>query len=168
MNHRVIILAASVLIVAASVGGVVYVEWPGRSASQTESVLQGTPGIETVQEPTPATHSPVTSLPQPIVGPPEAEATEPSLGQLEVTPVRITAGVPTTVFAEILISNPQLIPASVNLQRLDQTGKVVQILSPMSDGGRSGDRIANDRRYSIEVIFNESAEENSPPRICCI
>jgi hypothetical protein len=54
-----------------------------------------------------------------------------------------------------LITDPSLIPGSVNLVRLDGNENVVGIVGVMHDDGKDGDAVAGDHVYSLQLVLNE-------------
>lgn len=152
MNHRVTIVAICVLIVAAIVGGVVYVEWPRQRAPQ------GSSAVETMQKQATATSSILNTVPNPAVGPPSAESAQQELGIIgtpRVRPLFISAIEPTPVTVEIEIPDPGYISGSANLQRLDVKGKVIAVLGTLHDDGLNGDVVAGDKIFTLQTTLNE-------------
>lgn len=88
----------------------------------------------------------------------EAPTTQNVTVTLEVTPLKITAGVPTSVFAEVFTADLQPLPTTVTLQRVDEDGNIKETVGTLHDDGQNGDRVANDRRYSLEATLNEPIE----------
>jgi hypothetical protein len=79
-------------------------------------------------------------------------------GELVIQPLTITAQVPTTIFSEISIPDSELIPQSVRLDRLDETGKIIAALGNLRDDGQGGDLKAGDKRFAAEFMFNEPSQ----------
>ena len=82
------------------------------------------------------------------------------IGTTSITPTSTTTGVPVTVTVTSLISDPSLIPASVNLQRLDASGRVVAIIGTLHDDGVNGDAVAGDNVYTITTTIFENAQDS--------
>jgi hypothetical protein len=66
---------------------------------------------------------------------------------------------PTQVVITSLITDPTLIPGSVDLVRLDSNGTVVGVAGQMHDDGANGDAVAGDHVYSIRVTLNEPIQQ---------
>ncbi|MEF8770615.1 choice-of-anchor X domain-containing protein [Candidatus Accumulibacter contiguus] len=81
----------------------------------------------------------------------------PSIGSVQITPDAITAGAPTTVRVMAVIADPTLIPATVNLQRVNEAGAAVAVLGSLHDDGRNGDAVAGDQVYTLNVVLTETA-----------
>jgi hypothetical protein len=81
----------------------------------------------------------------------------PSIGPVQLTPTSIAAGIPTTVRITAAIDDPDLIPSTVNLQRLNDAGAPVAVLGALRDDGLSGDAVGGDHLYTLDVQFTESA-----------
>jgi RHS repeat-associated protein len=81
----------------------------------------------------------------------------PSIGSVQITPDAIAAGVPTTVRVTAVIADPTLLPATVNLQRVNEAGAAVAVLGSLHDDGRNGDAVAGDRVYTLDVVLTETA-----------
>ena len=154
MSHRFIIAFIGLVIITAVVSGVVYFEWPKQSAAPTGE--HGTTSPRPVL--TPASTTFPRFLPSPTIGPSPSEAGEPALGILgtpSVKPSIIIAGTPTEVTVTIPIPDPGLVPNSVNLQRLDATGKVVGVLGSLHDDGLDGDAVVGDKTFTIRTTLTE-------------
>jgi hypothetical protein len=80
---------------------------------------------------------------------------QPSIGAFTVTPNIIAVGEPTTVQFTVHIDTPTLNPASVELLRVDQDGKVLASLGRMWDTGTHGDGIPGDKIFSLAVTLRE-------------
>ena len=74
-----------------------------------------------------------------------------------VAPTSIPVNTATTVTVTAQISDPSLIASSVNLQELDPTGKVFNVISSMYDDGTHGDAVAGDGIYTVSLSFKQSA-----------
>jgi RHS repeat-associated protein len=81
----------------------------------------------------------------------------PSIGSVQITPDAIAAGAPTTVRVTAVIADPTLIPATVNLQRVNEAGAAVAVLGSLHDDGRNGDAVAGDQVYTLNVVLTETA-----------
>ncbi len=79
----------------------------------------------------------------------------PTIDSPKIFPSAITVGVSTLVTISVQINDPTLIISSVNLPRLDDTGKVVAILGTLHDDGLNGDSLAADKRFTIQKAFTE-------------
>ena len=89
----------------------------------------------------------------------------PAVGPVAITPATAVVGVPTVVTVTALIEDPLLIPASVNLQQIDATGKVVAIVGTLRDDGTNGDVVAGDKVFSARVTLNEAQEGSVSLRV---
>jgi hypothetical protein len=78
-----------------------------------------------------------------------------AIGRPSVTPGIIRAGAPTRVLVTAHIDHPALIPASVNLIRLNPNGSPT-IIGHLRDDETDGDTTARDRVYRGQIDFNES------------
>ncbi|MBS1859363.1 MAG: hypothetical protein JST11_28575 [Acidobacteria bacterium] len=97
----------------------------------------------------------------------------PAIGTVTVTPMSIVAGVATQVTFTAAISDPSVIPSSVNVQRRDDQDRFVSILGTMHDDGQNGDATAADGIYTLRttltiattgtVIFKVSAAFHGSP-----
>lgn len=85
-----------------------------------------------------------------------AESTTEGIGTPLLSPVSITAGRATPVVVEVAITNPDVIPGSVQFLRLDTSGKVTGKIGKMHDDGQSGDARANDGVFTLQVTLNEA------------
>jgi hypothetical protein len=80
-----------------------------------------------------------------------------TIGTTTVNPDTTQAGLPLTVTVTSSITDPAVIPESVNLQRLDASGRVVSIVGSLHDDGLNGDVAAGDQIYSIRATVFENA-----------
>jgi hypothetical protein len=80
----------------------------------------------------------------------------PSLGVVQATPTIVARNTQTMVTVTASITDPSLIPGSVNLLRLDASGSAVATLGTLRDDGTSGDLIAGDKIYTGQAILNEA------------
>ncbi len=80
-----------------------------------------------------------------------------TIGPTALSPTSTPAGIGATVTITSQITDPGLIPASVNLQRLDAQGRVVAIVGDLHDDGLSGDDVASDGVFTLRLaIFERS------------
>jgi hypothetical protein len=80
----------------------------------------------------------------------------PSIGTTTVTPNIIGVDTPTQVRVTAQITDPSLLPTSVNLFKVDATGKVLASLGRMYDDGTNGDVVAGDHVFGRAVNLNET------------
>lgn len=73
----------------------------------------------------------------------------------EPAQIRIGQSSKVRFFADI--SNPNVVPGSVNLQRMGASGTNPIVVATLNDNGTNGDEIQGDGRYSVELTFNEAA-----------
>jgi RHS repeat-associated protein len=88
---------------------------------------------------------------------PSAAWAVPSIGTVQLTPTSIASGAATTVRVTAAIADPGVIPATVNLQRLNDAGAPVAVLGTLHDDGVNGDAVAGDHIYTLDVVFTEIA-----------
>ena len=74
----------------------------------------------------------------------------PAVGPVVITPQEVFVNSLSLVTVTASIQDPGVIPASVNLQRLNDDGKVVGIVGSLNDSGLNGDAVAGDRVFTIE------------------
>ena len=72
-----------------------------------------------------------------------------TIGATSVTPTSTPAGVAQVVTVTSVITDPSVIPSSVNLQQLDSSGRVVAILGTLHDDGLNGDLVAGDGTFTL-------------------
>ncbi len=144
MNHRLITILIGLCIIAAVVGGVVSWEWKHITPKQTE--IANTSSLTEASTTPRSSTSSVVVFPMLVVGPYRVEAAD---GVASAFPTIIAVNEPTDVIVTIQITDTRLIAGSVNLQRLDEGGKVLVILGTLNDSGTNGDAVAGDRTYSI-------------------
>lgn len=161
MKHRVIIALVSILVIGLVVGGL---SWPrlaerwaasGTSPRVATSSSPASPSeLPTTSSSAPLTSRATTSVADllPSFGTPRAEAQE---GVAVAAPSIIAVNEPTDVTVTVKITDSRLIPASVNLQRLDASGKVTAVLGTLNDAGTGGDAVAGDKIYTIRKTFTE-------------
>jgi hypothetical protein len=87
--------------------------------------------------------------------PQSSESTLGIIGIPAITPATIIASRPTQVTVTIPITDPNLILTSVNLQRLDATGRVAAVVGNLNDGGFDGDEVAGDKIFTLQAPLNE-------------
>jgi hypothetical protein len=79
-----------------------------------------------------------------------------TIGATSVSPNVTPAGVPLAAVVTSSITDPSLIPDSVNLQKLDQSGRVVSVVGTLHDDGLNGDTVAGDNSFSISTTIFET------------
>jgi hypothetical protein len=80
-----------------------------------------------------------------------------TIGQTTLTPSSIPLNSPTTVLVTSVITDPSLIPSSVNLQRLDAVHGTFANIGTLYDDGTHGDAVAGDGTFSLQLSFIEGA-----------
>lgn len=154
MNHRIIILLLTIGIVTAIVGGVMFWNWPAGPVREDFG-----PGLTSPTKTSPleqlrtATSSVLEKPSTPAIGPAPAEWAG---GVASANPTIIAVNEATDVVVTIPITDSRLIPGSVNLQRLDATGKVIAVLGTLNDAGTGGDTTTGDRNFTIRRSFTEA------------
>ena len=78
------------------------------------------------------------------------------VGETIATPVTVLVGTVTLVTVTSKIEERSLLPASVNLQRLDSAGRVAETLGTLVDDGTAGDVTAGDKTFTIQTKFHET------------
>ena len=86
----------------------------------------------------------------------DTDTAEAQPGIAAASPSIITLNEPSEVTITIEITDTRLIPTSVNLQRLDETGKAIAILGNLNDSGTNGDTLAGDKIFSTTYTFAEA------------
>lgn len=81
----------------------------------------------------------------------------PTIGPVAITPPEVLVNSLSVVTVTASIQDPGVIPASVNLQRLNDDGKVVGIVGSLNDSGLNGDAVAGDGVFTIEWIVQPMA-----------
>lgn len=71
-------------------------------------------------------------------------------------PAQIRIGQTSKVLFFADISNPNVVPGSVNLQRMGAAGTNPVVVATLNDNGTNGDEIQGDGRYSVELSFTET------------
>jgi len=79
----------------------------------------------------------------------------PVVGPLIAVPNVVGVNAPTQVLVTVNITDPLLIPGSVNLLRLDSSGRVIAILAVLRDDGTNGDNVAGDKTFSARLTVSE-------------
>jgi len=80
-----------------------------------------------------------------------------TIGATAASPTSAPVGVATTVTVTSVITDPSLIPGSVNLQSLNSSGQVIALLGTLHDDGLNGDAVANDGTYTLQTMIYETA-----------
>ncbi len=80
-------------------------------------------------------------------------AAAPSIGVVTVTPMTAVVGSPTHVTIEASITDPSLIPGSINLLQLNPNGATT-ILGTLHDDGLGDDPVAGDLLFTLAVTLN--------------
>lgn len=83
------------------------------------------------------------------------QAAAPTIGATNVTPSVIGVTTPTLVTITAKITDLSLLPAGVNLLRVDASGKTPAIIGVMHDDGLSGDAVGGDKIFSLRLTANE-------------
>ena len=79
-----------------------------------------------------------------------------TIGALQVAPKSTPAGSGVSVFAVVQITAPEVIPSSVNLQKIDAQGRAT-IIGTLRDDGTEGDATANDRLFTLRFsVFEQN------------
>ncbi len=79
-----------------------------------------------------------------------------TIGALQVAPKSTPAGSGVSVFAVVQITAPDVIPSSVNLQKIDAQGRAT-IIGTLRDDGTEGDATANDRLFTLRFsVFEQN------------
>jgi RHS repeat-associated protein len=80
----------------------------------------------------------------------------PSIGGMQITPSTLAPGAPTTIRVTATITDPTVIPGSVNLQRVNDAGAAVAVMGSLRDDGLNGDAVAGDQVYTLDAVFTET------------
>jgi len=80
-----------------------------------------------------------------------------TIGTVKALPATASVGVATSVTITATITDPGVIPSTVQVQLLDGTGKVLSIVGTMHDDGANGDAAPNDGVYSLAVTVYQTA-----------
>ena len=70
-------------------------------------------------------------------------------------PYGLAAGVPTVATVTVAIPEAGLIPSSVLLLRLGDSGRVIATFGTMRDDGMKGDAVAGDKLFTLQLLFLE-------------
>ena len=84
------------------------------------------------------------------------QAAAPTIGPATATPAYIVVNTPTPVVITAQITNTSLIAGSVNLLKVDSTGKTLATVGVMRDDGMNGDAKAGDKTFSYRLSVNEA------------
>jgi len=84
----------------------------------------------------------------------------PSMGTMYAFPTALAINKATVITLTIPIPDPALIPNSVNLLKLGPSDAQPTILGILHDDGKSGDAVAGDGIYTIQVPFDETSTGN--------
>lgn len=76
------------------------------------------------------------------------------VGFTKVLPKFIVANTPSELVATSVITNPNVIPSSVSLERINEDGSVT-VLGTLHDDGLNGDLSFSDHIYTLVTILNE-------------
>lgn len=77
----------------------------------------------------------------------------PSIGTVRVAPTTVVVGTPTLVSVQASLTDPLLIPSSVNVLQLNPNGTTT-VLGILHDDGLNGDRSAGDSIFTFAVTLN--------------
>jgi hypothetical protein len=77
------------------------------------------------------------------------------ISELGVSPLQLTAGVPTPVFSAITFP---MTPSDPRLERVNDDG-TIEILGMLRDDGQNGDPVAGDGEYATSTVFNTLSSE---------
>lgn len=72
-----------------------------------------------------------------------------TIGTVAINPGSAPAGNAASVTITAQIPDPSVITSSVNLQRIDAQGRVVEVVGSMVDDGANGDAVSGDRVFTI-------------------
>lgn len=78
------------------------------------------------------------------------------IGPTSINPSTTAAGVPMEILVTSAITNPDVIPETINLQKLDASGRVIAVLGSLRDDGLEGDAQAGDNVYTIKTTVLEN------------
>lgn len=76
------------------------------------------------------------------------------IGQPIVSPAALSVGSTTTIMVSAVLRIPNIIPGSVNVQRLDPNGQIT-VAGLLNDNGVDGDSIAGDGIFSGHIVLSE-------------
>ncbi|MEQ1758239.1 MAG: hypothetical protein ABL986_07975 [Vicinamibacterales bacterium] len=80
----------------------------------------------------------------------------PAVGPVTVSPMVVGTGPVASVSVAAAIADVSLLPTSVNLLRVDVSGRVLANLGRMYDDGTHGDSVADDKKYTLAVSVTET------------
>jgi hypothetical protein len=83
--------------------------------------------------------------------------TTPAIDAVAAAPAYVVVRVPTAVLVTAYAPDRRVIPAGMELQRVDETGAVIRTLGVLHDDGRLGDVKAGDRTFSLRIRVSEPA-----------
>lgn len=156
MMKRAFLIFIGLFIFAAVVGGAVYWEWPVRSLRETRFQPTSSTG-GTFSNPTISMDRNTTTSIQSFLPRFELAGAESAEGVASASPLLIPVGKPTEVTFTIQIADSRVIPQSVNLQRLDVTGRVLSVVGILNDIGANGDAVAGDKMFTIRQTIKETS-----------
>lgn len=81
----------------------------------------------------------------------------PTIDSTAAMPLGIATNTSTVVTVLAKISDPSVIPESVNLLRINGPGEQPTILGVLHDDGQAGDLVAGDQVYTLQVTFDEGS-----------
>jgi hypothetical protein len=79
-----------------------------------------------------------------------------TIGKVAATPSSASVGVATAATFTAVITDPSVIPSTVQLQQLDTNGKVVSIAGTMHDDGANGDATAGDGIFTLSLTVYQT------------
>ena len=79
------------------------------------------------------------------------------VGATGAAPTSVPVGSATPVTVTAVITDGTLIASSVNLQRLDEAGRVIATLGTLGDTGTGGDATAGDKVFTLRVTLFETS-----------
>src|ERR1700674_4000549 len=82
-----------------------------------------------------------------------------TIGTSTASPNSVPASVATLVTFTSVITDPTVIPSSVNLQQLDSSGRAT-VVGVMHDDGLNGDATANDHIFSFQFTLFQQTTGN--------
>lgn len=84
------------------------------------------------------------------------QAAAPTVGPATATPAYVVVNTPTSVVITAQITDTSLIAGSVNLLKVDSTGKTLATVGVMRDDGTNADAKAGDKTFSLTTTVNLS------------
>ncbi len=94
----------------------------------------------------------------------EAIADAATIGTSTANPNTVPASVATLITFTSVITDPTVIPSTVNLQQLDSSGRAT-VIGVMRDDGLNGDATANDHTYSFQFTLFQQVTGNLTYRV---